>query len=447
MGKMTSVVPRGTFKLYRTSRVGKEKPLTVQIQVSVNSVAVRRATGITALEADWNPNENKGRGGVRASFGRDYRAVNAKLVKLAESFEHDFEEYAAKHAKMLTPAVVRDIMDGKPCMREDNGVDFADYVCNLLKEEYGRNKIGVSVYRNGMSVMNMFGEFLSWKGLGTYKKDGIYVSEISASIVSQYIAWRRDDKKNNLHTINHALTPIIKACKQGVADGFITQQTCMAISNMRLMPVPSLQSDSEDEVHHLSETQLKELIEFYKVDMEPRRREYVEMFLFSMYACGMRVVDILTLQWSDIDMEAGTINKIQVKTRNRNIIPLSGKAKKILESWKERYPANRFVFGLLPNDFDLDNTEALYKVRNSKTRGINQSLSVIGKKLHLKFELTFHVARHSFAVHSLNQGMGLTTVSQLMGHSSTEITEKVYAHYLSDTLAKQLSQIKLPDFD
>ena len=49
----------------------------------------------------------------------------------------------------------------------------------------------------------------------------------------------------------------------------------------------------------------------------------------------------------------------------------------ILEQWKGRY--NRFVFGLLDDDFNLDDTDALYRVRNTKTRGINQALNVIGE--------------------------------------------------------------------
>ena len=91
-----------------------------------------------------------------------------------------------------------------------------------------------------------------------------------------------------------------------------------------------------------------------------------------MYACGLRFVDVMTLQWSDIDLEKRTLNKIQVKTKNRNVIPLSDQAVSILTRWKEKDLNTRFVFDLLPENFNLDDTEALYKSRNSKTKGINQ---------------------------------------------------------------------------
>ena len=38
-----------------------------------------------------------------------------------------------------------------------------------------------------------------------------------------------------------------------------------------------------------------------------------------------------------------------------------------------------------------------------------------------------HVARHTFAVFALKNGLSMSVVSRLLGHGSTDITEKVYA--------------------
>ena len=87
-----------------------------------------------------------------------------------------------------------------------------DFVIDRLDSEYSRNRIGRSRYENGKSGMNMFKEFLRSKERGTYKSDGIYLGEISVELLEEYIEWRRDIKQNSDHTINHALTPILKAC-------------------------------------------------------------------------------------------------------------------------------------------------------------------------------------------------------------------------------------------
>lgn len=56
------------------------------------------------------------------------------------------------------------------------------------------------------------------------------------------------------------------------------------------------------------------------------------MWLFAFHACGMRMVDVMTLRWKDIDSNKNFISKIQVKTRNRNTIPLSEPLIRILEN-------------------------------------------------------------------------------------------------------------------
>jgi len=115
---------------------------------------------------------------------------------------------------------------------------------------------------------------------------------------------------------------------------------------------------------------------------------------------------------------------------------------KFLEKWKAKQNGRRFVFDLIDDSLDLDNDEALYKARNTATKCINQSLIVVGKKIDLQFNLTMHSARHSFAVFALNKGLSMSVVSRLLGHGSTDITEKVYARFLPETLSAELNKLK-----
>lgn len=95
---------------------------------------------------------------------------------------------------------------------------------------------------------------------------------------------------------------------------------------------------------------------------------------------------------------------------------------------------SRFVFNLLDEKFDLSNIVKLNNARLTKNRNIQQSLRSVGIKMGLKFNLTIHVARHTFAVQALKNGMDAHTISHLMGHSSSLVTEKVYAEFLPDTI-------------
>lgn len=162
------------------------------------------------------------------------------------------------------------------------------------------------------------------------------------------------------------------------------------------------------------------------------------MFMFSFYACGLRMVDIMTLQWKHIDFKKKLLSKILIKTANyRNTthkIPLTDNAIEILNKWKNKNGNKRFVFGLMDEDTNLDHKETLYKRRNTVDKSINQSLAVVGEKLKFKVPLTMHVARHSFAIMALNDGRPMSVLSRLLGHASSMVTEKVYAKYLPQTL-------------
>ena len=161
--------------------------------------------------------------------------------------------------------------------------------------------------------------------------------------------------------------------------------------------------------------------------------------MFSFYACGLRLIDILTLQWKDIDYERNRIKKIQVKTLNRNLVPMSDKVKEILERWRGRN--NRFVFGLLSESFDLNDREELYRRRNAITHTLNTSIKRSCQKAGIGKEYTFHSARHSWAVYALEKGTEISKISRLLGHSDSKITERIYAEYLPDTLDKVVEDL------
>lgn len=55
---------------------------------------------------------------------------------------------------------------------------------------------------------------------------------------------------------------------------------------------------------------------------------------------------------------------------------------------------------------------------------------------------SMHAARHSFAVFALNKGLSMSVVSRLLGHGSTDVTEKVYARFLPETLSAEVARLK-----
>ena len=395
MGRPKRLYPLGKYRLRIRGTVDNNKPYLVELEYTWNRQIVRKGMNIFVKVGDWNEKLNKGRGGVKSSYGPEANRINGVLLNRVDKIDGLLAEYSQKYPGQITAQLINDFLADKPVIREDKGKDFVEFAIERLNSDYSRNRIGRSRYMNGKSGMNMFQEFLRSTKRGTYKPDSIYVGEISVELVDEYITWRREIKKNSDATINHSLTPILKACAYATELRMIDVAINARIQDMRIAPKVSLSIDeNEFDGKSLTQDEFLKLLEFYKKDTEPRRKEFIEMFLFAFHACGLRVVDVMTLQWGHLDFEKKELRKVMVKTNKRHVIPLSDSAIEILRKWKEKRPDSKYVFDLVKDDLDIDDEEELYRARNSATKCINQSLNVVGEKLELKISLTMHQAKH-----------------------------------------------------
>lgn len=452
MGRAKREVPKGKFRLRVIGKPQRNKLYQINIEYTWNGKTIRKATGITARDDDWNPKANH-RGELRSTYGEEYRRTNSMLNKRLDKYDADLLEYHEKHG-LITVEVIRAIINNEPIMRADSGKDFVEFAIERLKSKYSRNKIGYSRFKNGCSSLKVFGEFLVSTGRGTHKPNGIYIGEMTCKLLDANINWRRTVKRNTDATINHSLTPILDACQYASDLGYIDRTINANLQDMRIDLKPNIDEDSREyDGRSLSKEQMNQLVEYYDNCSEPRRKEFIEMFLFAFHACGLRVADVMTLQWLSVNFDKKELSKVLVKTKNRHKIPLNEAAIRILQRWQEKRGNKRFVFNLVQDDLNLNDDDALYKARNNATKCINQSLAVVGEQMELTFPLTMHVARHTFAVMALNhkvkkddgkeeeKPISMSVLSRLLGHASTDTTEKVYAQFLPTTLADEVQEL------
>ena len=442
MGRPKRLYPLGKYRLRTPKTIDKSKTYPIELEYTWNRQVLRKSANIFVKAADWNQNGNQGRGEIRSSYGNEYKRLNKVLMERVDTMDAQLAEYNVKHPNQITVEVIAGFLSHKPLTRKDQGKDFAEFVLERLESEYSRHKIGRSRYKNGICCMNVFTTFLRATNQGTYEKDKIYVGDITPELIDGYITWRRDIRQNGDETINHSLTPILKACSYAAELGMIEQSVNARIQDMMIVTKPSL-SDEESEFDGkaLTKEQMDALLEYYRNCKEPRRKEFMEMFFFAFHACGLRIVDVMTLQWGHINFEKKELRKIMIKTSKRHVIPLTEPALKILRKWQEKRVGCRYVFDLVNDNLDLNDEEALYKARINATKCIGQSLAVVGEQLEFPFSLSMHVARHTFAVMALNKGLSMSVVSRLLGHGSTDITEKVYAHFLPETLSAEMDKL------
>ena len=72
----------------------------------------------------------------------------------------------------------------------------------------------------------------------------------------------------------------------------------------------------------------------------------------------------------------------------------------------------------------------------------NQYLKVIAQAAGIDKPVSTHYARHTGATLLLNEGIDMRIISKICGHSSTKITEQVYAKLLDETVVDAVKKLK-----
>ena len=435
----------GKYLLRKDCKPNEFGEFKIVLQYCTQGVSVRKSTGISVHPDLWLGDKGDGHY-IRTGKDGHPKAclLNQRLVNLKKGIDDRINSLLAEKNQVIPVPVLRSILSGEYDREKDRDkghVPFVEFVLIENKEIYNLGKISYSVWSNIQCNMRTFSEFLhKVKRMDTSEKTTLYCRDITVKLIKDYIKYRQD-RGNTNETINKALTPIIKAVKIMHRRDWIDRDTCDEICNLYLPPNAKVLG-ADTTTHYLTEEQVRQLIETVKSAKYDRTRDFFDMFMFSLYTCGLRFSDIATLRWTEIDMDKKTIRHIQVKnhTRNAKILNLSipDEGMKILEKWQGRN--DNFVFGLLGDEFDLSNCENLKETLNLKNRTVNISLNTLGDKIDLPFPLHFHIARHTFATLALNNTVDVKTISTLMGHSSVLTTEKVYATLMPSTIEKTVEE-------
>ncbi|WP_024480462.1 site-specific integrase [Cellulophaga baltica] len=175
---------------------------------------------------------------------------------------------------------------------------------------------------------------------------------------------------------------------------------------------------------YLTEREL-ELIE-HTVFKQNRLEQVKDCFLFSCYT-GLSYVDVKELTVHKITKGIDHQNWIFTKREKTNElvkIPILPKAWDILE----KYKADKNFQGVLPLS------------SNQKT---NSYLKEIAKDCGIQKNITFHVARHTFATTiMLSNGVPIETASKLLGHTKLSTTQ-IYARVVETKISEDISNLLL----
>jgi len=152
-------------------------------------------------------------------------------------------------------------------------------------------------------------------------------------------------------------------------------------------------------------------------DEQELRQYQLKLVLTLYYGCGLRRLEGLKLEQSDIDFNKQTIFIRDGKGYKDRIIPISDRVTEELENYIYNF---RHLKRVNHKRLFIHKEGGLYpQFRHLKE--VTQNTSIISKSGG------FHLLRHSIATHLLENGMSLDHIAQFLGHSSLDTTQ-IYTH-------------------
>lgn len=157
------------------------------------------------------------------------------------------------------------------------------------------------------------------------------------------------------------------------------------------------------------------------IDLSKPEGERNRAMIETLYGCGLRVSELVSLKISDLFFEEGFI-KITGKGNKQRFVPISEVTQKFILLYKKLIRSHLVI--------QKGHEDTLFLNRRGKqlTRAmVFTIIKELAVKINLNKAISPHTFRHSFATHLLENGADLRAIQLMLGHESITTTE-IYVH-------------------
>lgn len=169
------------------------------------------------------------------------------------------------------------------------------------------------------------------------------------------------------------------------------------------------------------------------IDLGHAQGERNRAMLETLYGCGLRVSELITLRLSDLYFDQEFI-KVTGKGDKQRIVPIAPTTMKYINIYMHE----------VRNHQDIDSTYRDTLFLNRRGKGLTRAMvftiiKELATKAGIQKRVSPHTFRHSFATHLLEHGADLRAIQQMLGHESITTTE-IYTHVETAHLSKVMKQ-------
>lgn len=371
----------------RKKHLNKQGTALVQVEASLNQRKIYFKTNIYIKPEHWDKRTSQVIGHPQAND------LNSMLFEFVLHLQ-GIELALWKRGVPATLSLLKDAMKKNRPINITFPIFAKEYVQHSDRRE--------STKENLFTTITVLQEF----------RPGLDFKDITYTFLKDFEVYLRE-KGNGINTVAKHLRQLRTLVNEAINQGYIHADA---------YPFRKFKIKQEKGSHEfLTPDELKKLENLEVHDL--KLRHVLDAFLFCCYV-GLRFSDFCQLTPS-------------------NFIRVNGKRwlhfKSIKTGIELRLPLHLLFEGKALAILDRNCiTEFASLGSNSE---VNKALSVITSMARIKKHVTYHTARHTCATLLIHQGVPITTVQKLLGHTSVKTTE-IYSEILSSTILRDLKAIK-----
>lgn len=282
---------------------------------------------------------------------------------------------------------------------------------------YERN-VSPHTLRNYSSDLEQFLDFLAPLDQSTGKRELPEVTEIDHLTIREWLA--------ELHSTHRKKASIArKLAALRTFFQFLVREGALELNPAKLVSTPRQEKKLPK---HLS---IEEAIRFIEspdpeTDLGKRDRAMLEL----MYATGVRVAELTTLNLADVDFRNQLV-RVTGKRRKQRIVPFGEPAGEAIRTYLG--VRNEFLINAPISKREDDALFLNYQGTRITTRSVGRMVEKYIRQCAGMHNISPHALRHSFATHLLDSGADLRDIQELLGHARLSTTQ-VYTHVSMEKL-------------
>ncbi|MCF4986751.1 site-specific tyrosine recombinase XerD, partial [Pseudomonas syringae] len=268
-----------------------------------------------------------------------------------------------------------------------------DRFLDALWLEKGLSDNTRDAYRSDLALFN-----------GWLQERNVDLISAGREVILDHLAWR----------VDNAYKPRSTARFLSGARGFyryLLREKLIAVDPTLQIDMPQL---GKPLPKSLSEADVEALLA--APDLSEPIGERDRAMLEVLYACGLRVTELISLTLEQVNLRQGVL-RVMGKGSKERLVPMGEES----IVWVERYlrGARDELLGGKPSDVLFPSTRGDQMTRQTFWHRIKHQATVAG----IGKSLSPHTLRHAFATHLLNHGADLRVVQMLLGHSDLSTTQ------------------------